>query len=102
MPESSITPLPPRTVQADTGLCFHQALAGSHRAWSFAVLQTPRGTLGRSFGPCWCFGIPVRHGGCLGRLHSWVPAPPHWRCALGAPSPALHTQDHEMHQLRGL
>lgn len=57
-------------MQALGWLCFHQALAGSHRAWTFAVLQTPRGALGRSLGPRWCFVIPVRHGGCTaGPLH---------------------------------
>lgn len=71
MPESSVTPLPHalcRLMQELGCLCSHQALAASHRDWMFALLQTPRGTLGRSFGPCWCFVIPVRHGGCLGQL----------------------------------
>lgn len=114
MPESSITPLPHalfRLMQGLGWLCF-PALAVSHRTWSFAVLQTPRGTLGRSFGPRWYFVIPAKHGGCLGQLHSWLPAPPHWRCGLGAQawshismSPVLDqhcTQGHKMHQLRCL
>lgn len=93
-------------------LYVHQALAGSHRARTFAPLQPLRGTLGRSFGPCWCFVIPARHGGCPGQLHSWVPAAPHSKCGLGAQAwshtgvpkaPDQHrTQGHEMHQLRGL